>query len=89
MSKYIETEVLEKVHEKLAAIERIEDLHVRYCLLRSSVAFGPMVHILRGVDPRLARAGAARLDEAVRRAFARLLGGVDMLGSGFGSLFVE
>ena len=78
VTSYIDTEVMKKVQEKIAAIEQIDNLHVRYCLLRSSVAFGPLVHILRGVDPRLTKPGAARLDKAVRRAFARLLGGDDI-----------
>ena len=65
VTSYIDTEVMKKVQEKIAAIEQIDDLHVHYCLLRSSVAFGPLVHNLRAVDPRLTKPGAARLDKAV------------------------
>ena len=32
LTSYIDTEVMKKVQEKIAAIEQIDDLHVRYCL---------------------------------------------------------
>ena len=59
----------------LQELEGIEDTQVRYVLTRACASFGPMVHVLRGVDPRLVAGPAAKFDALIRTALANMLRG--------------
>ena len=76
---HIEKKVLRKVEESLGALKQIPDAQVRYSLMRACSSFGSITHILRGVDPRLSRGPAKKLDSMIRESLADLLsGGSDM-----------
>jgi hypothetical protein len=72
-SAYIQRKVLKKAREALSSLRAVEDVHVRYTLLRHCVAFGPLVHIMRTVPPTLYASAAKLFDSEIRNALCDIV----------------
>jgi hypothetical protein len=72
-NKWLRDSALAKGTSVWAGLEFVEDLQVRYTLLRSCATTGLITHLLRTVPPTLCGQAVTEFDEAVKRATSSLL----------------